>query len=34
MKALAFLLALAPSFAFAAPLKPGDAIDVLSLIHI
>ncbi len=28
MKALAFLLALAPSFAFAAQLKPGDAIDV------
>lgn len=28
MKALAFLLAVAPSLAFAAPLKPGDEIDV------
>ncbi|MDE3276194.1 MAG: hypothetical protein PUJ80_09230 [Verrucomicrobiota bacterium] len=28
MKALAFLLAVAPSLAFAAPLKPGDEIYV------
>ena len=28
MKALAFLLALAPSLVLSAPLKPGDAIDV------
>ena len=34
MKALAFLLALVPSFAFAAPLKPGDAIDVRSEEHV